>query len=71
MFACAMKSLIKMFKDIGQSLGKHVPSWCPFLDPHLITKHSNICVQIIAMLEYQAHLPYLNSICKSLKVYNF
>ena len=25
--------------------------WCPFLDPHLTTYHSNIGVHIIAMLD--------------------
>ena len=30
---------------------KHMSFWFPFFDPHLTTHHSNIGVQIIAMLE--------------------
>ena len=45
------------------SLKHMMPFWCPFLDPHLTTYHSNIGFQVIAMLD--KHLSTLLSILLS------
>ena len=43
---------VACFEHIVQSLWNTRESlWSPFLNPHLITYHSNLCVQIIAMLD--------------------
>ena len=31
---------------------EHMSFWCPFLDPHLPTYHSNISLQIIGVLKF-------------------
>ena len=40
-----------IFEHVVQSLLKHMSFWCPFVDPHLTTYHSNIGVYIPGLLD--------------------